>query len=96
MHFAPLTSQLRRELHVGQDVQGVVVTDVDRGSAADALGLSRGDVVVSINQQPVKNPQEAAAKLQGDRQVAREERAPAAQPAWRDAICRARLGNNEG
>jgi len=63
MHFAPLTSQMRRELHIATDVQGVVVSQVDPGSAADDVGLSQGDVVVAIDQQPVKTPQEAAAKL---------------------------------
>src|SRR5215469_9448880 len=63
MHFAPLTSQLRRELHVGKDVQGVVITRVDPKSAADDVGLNDGDVVVAIDQQPVNTPLEAAAKL---------------------------------
>jgi serine protease Do len=63
LHFAPLTPDLRRELRLGRDVNGVVVTSVDDGSAADALGLSRGDVVLSIDQQPVASPQDAAQKL---------------------------------
>jgi serine protease Do len=63
MHFAPLNNQLRRELHIGKDVQGVAITRVDPGSAADDVGLSTGDVVVAIDQQPVKTPQEAAARL---------------------------------
>jgi serine protease Do len=63
MHFAPLTSQMRRELHIGKEVQGVAVSQVDPGSAADDVGLSQGDVVVAIDQQPVKTPQEAATKL---------------------------------
>jgi serine protease Do len=63
MHFALLNSQLRRELHTGKEVQGVVVARVDPGSAADEVGLSEGDVVVAIDQQPVKTPQEAAARL---------------------------------
>jgi serine protease Do len=63
MHFAVLSDELRRELEVGRDVQGVVIAGVDGGSPADALGLSRGDVLVSINQQPVRSPQEAARKL---------------------------------
>jgi serine protease Do len=63
MHLAPLSSQFRRELHAGKDVQGVVITRVDPGSAAADVGLSEGDVVVAIDQQPVKTPQEAAAKL---------------------------------
>jgi serine protease Do len=63
MHLAPLNSQFRRELHIGKDVQGVVVAQVDPGSAADEVGLSEGDILVAIDQQPVKAPQEAAAKL---------------------------------
>jgi serine protease Do len=63
MHLAPLTSQLRRELHSGKEVQGVVITQVDPGSAAAEVGLSEGDVVVAIDQQPVNTPEQAAAKL---------------------------------
>ena len=63
MHFAPLTAQLRRELHVAKDVHGVVVTRVDHGSAAQDVGLSEGDVLVTIDQQAVNTPEEAAEKL---------------------------------
>jgi serine protease Do len=63
MHFATLTGQLRKELHVAKDVQGVVITRVDPGSVADDVGLGEGDIVVAIDQQPVKSPEEAAAKL---------------------------------
>ena len=48
---------------MGRDVHGVVVSHVDNGSIADNLGLSRGDVIVSINQQPMSSPKEAADKL---------------------------------
>jgi serine protease Do len=63
MHFSPLTSELRRDLHLGKDVQGVVVERVDSGSPADDVGLRDGDVLVAVNQQPVNTPQEAAGKL---------------------------------
>jgi serine protease Do len=63
MHFAPLTNRLRHELHVARDVDGVVVTRVDNSSAAADVGLTEGDVIVSVNQQPVHTPEEAAAKL---------------------------------
>ena len=63
MHFAPLTAQLRRELRVGKDVHGVVLSRVDNGSAAEDVGLSEGDILVAIDQQPVNNPKEAAEKL---------------------------------
>src|SRR5215472_8528339 len=63
MHFAPLTAKLRRELHVAKDVHGVVVSRIDSGSAAEDVGLSEGDVLVTIDQQPVTTPEEAAEKL---------------------------------
>ena len=63
LHLAPLTSDVRGELHLGRDVHGVVITRVDNGSIADNLGLSRGDVIMSINQQPANTPKEAADRL---------------------------------
>jgi serine protease Do len=63
MHFAPLSERLRRDLHVGKDVHGVVVAGIDSGSAAADVGISQGDVVVAINQQTIRTPQEAAEKL---------------------------------
>jgi serine protease Do len=63
MHLAPLTERLRHELRLGKDVHGVVITGVDSGSPADDVGLSEGDVVVSIDQQPVDTPEQAVKKL---------------------------------
>jgi serine protease Do len=44
-------------------VQGVVIAGIERGSLADSFGLSRGDVLMSINQEPVTDPDDAAQKL---------------------------------
>ena len=63
VHFAALTNELRRELRVGRDAHGVVITGVDRGGVAETLGLSRGDVVESIDQKPISSPAEAAQQL---------------------------------
>jgi len=63
MHFSPLTSELRRELHLGKDAHGVVVARLDSGSPADDVGLNSGDILVAVNQQPVNTPKEAASKL---------------------------------
>jgi serine protease Do len=68
MHFAPLSGELRRELHVGRNVEGVVISGVESGSPADSQGVSSGDVLVSIDQQPVHSPEEAARRL---REIAR-------------------------
>ncbi|HEY1260824.1 MAG TPA: DegQ family serine endoprotease [Stellaceae bacterium] len=63
MHFAPLTSEMRRELHIGKDVHGVVVSRIDRQNGTEDVGLVQGDVVIAIDQQPVGTPQQAADKL---------------------------------
>ena len=70
LHFGPLTSDVRRELRIGRDVHGAVITGIDNGSPAASLGLARGDVVVSIANHPVHTPQDvkkgiADAKAQG-------------------------------
>ena len=44
-------------------MQGVVIAGVERGSPAESFGLASGDVLVSINQEPVGNPDDAAQKL---------------------------------
>jgi serine protease Do len=63
LHLGPLTNDVRSELHLGRDAHGVVITRVDNGSVGDNLGLSRGDVIMSINRQPTNSPQEAANRL---------------------------------
>ena len=63
MHFAPLTSEMRRRLQIGRDVRGVVITAIDEGSPVDSFGVMRGDVLLSINQEPVTSPEEAAQRL---------------------------------
>jgi serine protease Do len=63
MELLPLDPQLRRELKVPKDLNGVVVGQVASGSSAGDLGIKPGDVIVSINQQLVTTPENAAAQL---------------------------------
>jgi serine protease Do len=63
MEFLPLDPQLRKELHVPKEVNGVVVGQVASDSAAGELGIQPGDVVVSVDQRPVTTPEGAAAQL---------------------------------
>jgi len=63
LQLATLNNDLRRELHVGRDVKGAVVTGVNNGGTAGNLGFERGDIIVSINQQPVQNAGDAAEML---------------------------------
>ncbi|MGA2192616.1 MAG: DegQ family serine endoprotease, partial [Nitrospirota bacterium] len=50
-----LTPEMLDRLGLDKDTTGVVVTNVDQGSAADEAGLARGDVIMSINRKSVKN-----------------------------------------
>ena len=45
-------SQVAREMKISPNVHGVVVTDVDQGSAAFNAGLREGDVVMEVNRKP--------------------------------------------
>jgi serine protease Do len=49
----PMTATIARQLGVGEDVRGVVITQVDESSDAAAKGLQRGDIILSANYKPV-------------------------------------------
>jgi Do/DeqQ family serine protease len=48
-----LTPQVARQLGIPRNVQGVIVSDVDPSSSAAEAGLQRGDVIQSVNREPV-------------------------------------------
>ncbi len=56
--IADLTPELARELGVEPGASGVVVTEVQPGSAAAEAGLRRGDVILEANRRAVANHQE--------------------------------------
>jgi serine protease Do len=63
LQLAALSPALRRQYRIPNDVDGVVVTKLAGDSPAAALGMEAGDVIVSIDQQPAKTPQQAADAL---------------------------------
>jgi serine protease Do len=63
LKLAPLNDNMRRRAEVPKNVKGVVVTGIADDSPLAALGIQPGDVIQSINQQPVTTPQQAEAKL---------------------------------
>jgi len=68
MQLGSLDPQMRRQLGV-QD--GVVITSVEPGSAADKSGLDRGDVIVSVGSKSVSSPSDV------EKEVASAEKAQA-------------------
>ncbi|HWP56303.1 MAG TPA: DegQ family serine endoprotease [Candidatus Acidoferrales bacterium] len=61
-----LTPQIAESLGLDR-VEGVVITAVEPGSAADEAGLRRGDVIVEIDRKPVRNLQDYRKAIEGAR-----------------------------
>ena len=57
MEVLPLDPQLRKELHVPKEVNGVVVGKVASDSPAGELGIQPRDVILSVDQKPVTTPE---------------------------------------
>ena len=61
--MAPLTPDVASELGISKDAHGLVVQDVvPDGRAADA-GIQSGDVIESVNRQPVKTVDDLRAAI---------------------------------
>ncbi len=74
LDLAPLTEGARDQYDLGSQAKGVVVTGVDGGGTAAEKGLTKGDVIVEVDQKEVASPGEvaervAAAKREGYRVV---------------------------
>jgi serine protease Do len=56
---ADLQPSVRAQLNVPDDIQGALVLDVEKDSNAADAGLQRGNLIVEINHQPVRNAEDA-------------------------------------
>ena len=50
-----LTPDIAESLGISSDVKGIVVAGVEPGSSADDAGLRRGDVILEVNREAVKD-----------------------------------------
>ena len=67
-----MTPEIRQQLRLPDPVQGVVVAQVSPSSDAAEQGIQRGDIIASVNQLPVRNPQEAATAVVNARKAGRD------------------------
>jgi serine protease Do len=51
----PLTPDVAESLGLSRDLKGMVVARVEPGSPAEEAGLRRGDVILEVNREPVKD-----------------------------------------
>jgi serine protease Do len=71
LSLQPLTPEVRQQLRVGADVQGLVIAGLNPNSDAAAKGLRRGDIIRRINNRDVTSPEQAAAVVEEARKAGR-------------------------
>ncbi len=66
---APLTAEVRQRLGVESDAEGLVITSLDGEGAAAEAGLTVGDVILRVGNQPVRSNadlEQALESVEGD------------------------------
>jgi serine protease Do len=71
LSLSTLTPELGRAANLPSTAHGVIVTAVDPNSNAGEQGLQRGDLIVSVNNQPVSNPGQVIAGIDAARKAGR-------------------------
>jgi serine protease Do len=67
-----LTPEIARSLRLTDaPAGGLVITAVDANSDAAAKGVQTGDIILSVNQRPIRTPEEAAAAVDAARTAGR-------------------------
>ena len=63
MTLSSLNNDLRERFEIDGDVIGVVITQVDGGSAAAEKGMRAGDVIVEVAREKVSSPNQVLEKV---------------------------------
>src|SRR5690606_13335292 len=61
---ATLTPEIRQAFDIGEQVSGVVITEVQVDSAAADKGLQPGDIIIDVDQKPVSTPGDVEDRVQ--------------------------------
>lgn len=65
LSYQDINGDIAKSLGLGEDVEGVLVTGVDPETPAGKSGLKRGDVILEVDQKPVKSAKEFAQITKG-------------------------------
>ena len=71
LSLTPLTPDLGRAANLPGTAHGVLITAVDPNANAAEQGLQRGDLIVSVNNQPVTTPAQVIAAVDAARKAGR-------------------------
>jgi serine protease Do len=71
LSLSPLTPELARAANLPATARGVIITAVDPNANAAEQGLQRGDLIVSVNNQPVTSPGQVVAAVEAARKAGR-------------------------
>jgi serine protease Do len=71
LSLAPLTPELGRAANLPATARGVIITAIDPIANAAEQGLQRGDLIVSVNNQPVATPAQVIAAVDAARKAGR-------------------------
>ncbi|MEW6122636.1 MAG: DegQ family serine endoprotease [Pseudomonadota bacterium] len=63
IEVTPMTDELRKRFKIKDGVNGVVILNVDRNSAAADKGLKTGQVVLEVGQEPVASPEDIQKRI---------------------------------
>ena len=66
-----MTPELARAANLPATARGVIITSVDPNSDAAEEGLQRGDLIMSVNNQPVTSPAQVIAGVDAARKASR-------------------------
>ncbi|HEX4309752.1 MAG TPA: Do family serine endopeptidase [Acidobacteriaceae bacterium] len=61
--LAELTPDVRQQIEAPESVHGALIQNVRPGSPADNAGLSRGDIIISVNRKPTTSASDVAQQL---------------------------------
>jgi serine protease Do len=64
LQVEPLTPAVRQQLHLGENSQGVVVSQVDPSGAAASSGIREGDVIQEVNHRAINSVSEFEQAMQ--------------------------------
>jgi serine protease Do len=71
LSLTPVTPDLARAANLPPTARGVIITTVDPNANAAEQGLQRGDLIISVNNQPVATPAQVVAAVEAARKAGR-------------------------